>query len=343
MLSNKISSKEIDEIGKMFDACRNVVIVTHTSPDGDAIGSSLGLYEYLTKKGKSVTVIVPNYFPDFLKWMKDADKIIMYNHHVKTAKTYIDHADLICVLDLNETSRMEELGKLVKAASAKKVMIDHHLFPEKFCDLTISYPTASSTCELVFRIINALSSTKLITLAGAEDLFAGICTDTGKLSYNSNDPDLYQIIGELLKKGVNKDQIIRNIYSNYTEGRFRLLGYILYEKMKIYPELHTSLYTLTREELTNFNYLKGDAEGIVNMPLDIKGMKLSITLREDTEKPRVLVSMRSVGDFPANKMAEDFFNGGGHKNAAGGMLSCSMDEAVAITEKAIEAYKEQLS
>ncbi len=267
----------------------------------------------------------------------------MYNHHVKTAKTYIDHADLICVLDLNETSRMEELGKLVKAASAKKVMIDHHLFPEKFCDLTISYPTASSTCELVFRIINALSSTKLITLAGAEDLFAGICTDTGKLSYNSNDPDLYQIIGELLKKGVNKDQIIRNIYSNYTEGRFRLLGYILYEKMKIYPKLHTSLYTLTREELTNFNYLKGDAEGIVNMPLDIKGMKLSITLREDTEKPRVLVSMRSVGDFPANKMAEDFFNGGGHKNAAGGMLSCSMDEAVAITEKAIEAYIEQLS
>lgn len=342
MLSNVISSKEIAETAQMFDACKNVVIVTHTSPDGDAIGSSLGLYEYLRKRGKSVSVIVPNYFPDFLKWMRDSDRIIIYNRHVKMAKSFIGHADLICVLDLNEFSRMEELGSIIKVSSAKKVMIDHHLFPEKICDLIISYPSASSTCELVFRIINAISGTKAITKACAEDLFAGLCTDTGKLSFNSNDPDIYQIVSELLKKGIDKDQIIRNIYSNYTEGRFRLLGYILYEKLKTYPEWHASLYALTKEELTRFNYLKGDAEGIVNMPLDIKGMKLSIALREDTEKARILVSLRSVGKFPANKLAEEFFNGGGHLNAAGGTLLCSMDEAIAISEKAIEAYKDKL-
>lgn len=342
MLSNKISSKEIEAIGKMFETCRNVVIVTHTSADGDAIGSSLGLREYLIKKGKQVTVIVPNYYPDFLKWMKDTDKILMYSYHVKTAKMYIEHADLICVLDLNETKRMDDMGEVVKAAKAKKVMIDHHLFPEKFCDITISYPLASSTCELVFRIINSLGGTQAITKAGAEDLFAGICTDTGKLSFNSNDPDLYQIVGELLKKGINKDQIIRNIYSNYTEGRFRLLGYILYEKMKLYADYNAAIYTLTKEELSRFHYLKGDTEGIVNMPLDIKGIRLSIALREDTEKPRILVSLRSVGDFPANKMAEDFFNGGGHKNAAGGTLFCTMNEAIATAEHAIEAYKQNL-
>lgn len=342
MISNKISSNEIEAIGKMFDACRNVVIVTHTSADGDAIGSSLGLYEYLVKKGKQVTVIVPNYYPDFLKWMKDADKIIMYNHHVKMARMYIEHADLICILDLNETKRMDDMGEVVRAAKAKKVMIDHHLFPEKFCNLTISYPLASSTCELVFRIINSLSGTSAITKAGAEDLFAGICTDTGKLSFNSNDPDIFQIVSELLKRGIDKDQIIRNIYSNYTEGRFRLLGYILYEKMKLHADGHAAIYALTKEEMANFNYIKGDTEGIVNMPLDIKGVSLSIALREDTEKPRVLVSVRSVGDFPANKMAEEFFNGGGHKNAAGGTLLCTLPEALAIAEHAIEAYKQRL-
>ena len=343
MLSQKISYTEIAEAKRMFEVCRNVVIVSHVSADGDAIGSSLGIYEYLKKKGKQVTVIMPNYYPDFLKWMTDADRIILYDRHRAMAKTYITAADLIVVLDLNEPSRLEELATPITLSRAKKILIDHHLHPQKFCDLTISYPNASSTSELVFRVIDAIGGVSALTKAGAEDLYAGMCTDTGKFSYNANDPDIYIILSELLKKGIDKDRINRQIYNNYTEARFRLLGYILSEKLQVFPELHATLFTLSREELSRFSYNKGDTEGVVNMPLEIKGTKLSMYLREDTERPRIFVSLRSVDDFPANKMAADFFNGGGHLNAAGGQLhNISIDEAVEIAKKALDAYAEML-
>ena len=342
MLSNKLTVQEVDSVRRMFDECRNVVIVTHTAADGDAVGSSLGLYEYLRSLGKMVTVIVPNFFPDFLGWMKDADRIVRYTYHVKMAKTFIEHADLICVLDLNESGRLEELKDTILEAKAKKIMIDHHLNPEKFCDLTISYPKASSASELVFRLIYALGGVSHLTKAGAEDIYAGMCTDTGKFSFNSNDPDVFVIISELLQKGIDKDLIVRKIYNNYTEGRYRMMGYILYEKLRVFPELHAAYWTLTREEQARFQFIRGDAEGIVNIPLEIKGTKLSISLRDDTEKPRVLVSLRSVDDFPCNKMAEEFFNGGGHLNASGGTLYCTMEEAIATVEKALKAYEDLL-
>ena len=343
MLSQKISYKEVGEAKRMFDACKNVVIVTHVSSDGDAIGSSLGLYEYLKRKGKQVTVIVPNYFPDFLKWMSSADKILQYDRQRAMSKTYISAADLIVVLDLNEPKRLEELEGPVLAAKCKKIMIDHHLFPEHFCDLTISYPDASSTSELIFRLIDAMGGLSVLSKAGAEDIYVGMCTDTGKFSFNSNHPDIFLIIAELLRKGIDKDRIIRRVYNNYSESRFRLVGYMLNEKLQVFPDLHAALFTLTREELARFTYIKGDTEGVVNMPLEIKGTKLSIYMREDTEKPRIFVSLRSVDDFPCNKMAADFFNGGGHLNAAGGQLhNMSMDEAVEVAKKAIEAYRDLL-
>lgn len=342
MLTQKISHTEVAQVKQMFEQCRNVVIATHSSADGDAIGSSLGLYEYLSKKGKTVNVIVPNYFPDFLKWMKDADRIIQYDRHRAQAKSLIEYADLIVCLDLNEPKRMDELAEPIVQASARKLMIDHHLNPDRFCDVTVSYPSASSACELVFRLILALGGLGHLTKSGAEDIYAGMCTDTGKFSFNSNDPDIFIIISELLRKGIDKDKIIRNIFNNYTEGRFRLLGHILSQKLKVLPEYHAAFFTLDRNELSQFSYIKGDTEGVVNMPLEIKGTKLSIFLREDTEKPRILCSLRSVDDFPANKMAAEFFNGGGHLNAAGGNLSCSLDEAVEIIYHALEAYKDML-
>lgn len=342
MLSQKISHTEIAEVKQLFDNCRNVVITTHISADGDAIGSSLGLYEYLKKKGKQVTVIVPNYYPDFLKWMNDADKIIQFDRHRATAKAFIARADLLVCLDLNEPSRMEDLAVPFVASKAKKLLIDHHLHPQRFCDVVLSYPLASSTSELVFRVLDAIGGVSQLSKSGAEDIYAGMCTDTGKFSYNSNDPDIYIILSELLRKGIDKDKINRKIYNNYTEDRFRLLGYILSEKLKVFPDKHATLFTLTREELGRFRYLKGDTEGVVNLPLEIKGTKLSIYMREDTEKPRIFVSIRSVDDFPANKMAAEFFNGGGHLNAAGGQLTCSMEEAVGLVEKALEAYKDLL-
>lgn len=342
MLTQKISHKEVEEARRMFEQCRNVIIASHSSADGDAIGSSLGLYEYLKRKGKNVKVIVPNYFPDFLKWMTDADQIIQFDRHRAQAKMFIDHADLIVCIDLNEPKRMDSLAEPILKANAKTMMIDHHLNPDRFCNLTISYPNASSASELVFRLIDSMGGMSQLSKAGAEDIYAGMCTDTGKFSFNSNDPDIFLIIAELLKKGIDKDKIIRNIYNNYTEGRFRLLGYILSQKLQVLPEYHAAFFTLTKDELNQFKYIKGDTEGVVNMPLEIKGTKLSIFLREDTEKPRILCSLRSVDDFPANKVAAEFFNGGGHLNAAGGQLPCSLDEAVKHIHQALEAYKDLL-
>lgn len=343
MLKQKINAQEATALKKIFGDCKNVVIVSHVSPDGDAIGSSLGLYEYLKKKGKNVTVIVPNYFPDFLHWMTDAERIVMFERQKTLSYNLIRMADLICCLDLNSLTRIEDLGAPVAGARCKKLLVDHHLNPDKRqFDLVISHPEASSTCELVFRIISAIGGVDSLTKAGAEDLYAGMATDTGFFSYNSNAPDIFEIISELLRKGIDKDLINRRIQNNFSADRVKLMGYVLYEKLQVLPEMHASYFTMTKEELAKFSYMKGDLEGIVNMPLQIKGHKLSISLREDTEKPIIRVSTRSVDDFPCNELCERFYNGGGHKNASGGTLECSMEEAVEVTKRALEAYKEQL-
>lgn len=342
MLRQIISPEEVQQLRKLIDQCRNVVITCHTSPDGDAIGSCLAVKEYLLRKGKLATVIVPNYFPDFLKWMNGADEIILFNNHRAQAKSYIAAADLLIALDYNGLSRIDELAVPFRYAKCKKLMIDHHTNPERFCDVQISRPEMSSTCELLFRLFDSMGECSRLNRFAAEDLYAGMCTDTGRFTYNSNDPEVFNIIAELMKKGIDKDLIIRNIYNQNTEGRYRLMGYILLEKLQVLHDLHASYFSLTREELSRFHYLKGDAEGIVNMPLEIRGQKLSIALREDTEKPQICVSIRSFDDFPANEMAARFFNGGGHPNAAGGRLYCSMEEAIEQTKVALEAYREQL-
>lgn len=343
MLKQKVSNQEAQTLKKYFNDCKNVVIVCHTSPDGDAIGSSLGLYEYLKRKGKNVTVITPNYFPDFLHWMKDADKVLLYDRQRSRSIGIINMADLICCLDFNDMKRLDDLGVPVSRADGKKILIDHHLDPDKQAfDFIVSHPEACSTCELVFRVINAIGGLDSLTLAGAEDLYAGMATDTGFFSYNSNDPDIFSIISELLRKGIDKDLINRRIQNNYSPDRIKFMGYVLYEKLQVFPDLHASFFSVTKDELTRFHYSKGDMEGLVNIPLQIKGHKLSISLREDTEKPLIRVSTRSVDDFPCNEFCAEFFNGGGHKNASGGWLACSMDEAVETAKKAIEAWSDRL-
>ncbi len=340
MLKPVLSPAEVTQLKKMLSEAKNVVLTCHTSPDGDAIGSCLAMQEYLVRRGKRATVIVPNYFPDFLRWMNGADKIIQYNRNFMLAKTFISTADLVVCLDFNEPSRIDEMQTPFRFISGKKLMIDHHENPDtSFCDMTISRPEMSSTCELLFRLFVALDDLGNVNRSAAEDLYAGMCTDTGRFTYNSNNPEIFNIIAELMKKGIDKDRIIRNIYNQNTEGRYRLMGYILYEKLIVMHDLHASIFSVTKEELQRFHYLKGDAEGIVNMPLEIRGQKLCISLREDTEKPQICVSIRSYDDFPANEMAERFFNGGGHFNAAGGRLYCSMDEALEIAKRAVESYR----
>jgi len=343
MLRTVVSAQEATKIKEMLAESRNVVITCHTGPDGDAIGSSLAMYEYLKRKGKQVVVIVPNYFPDYLRWMNDADKIIQYDRRRALSKSYFQQADLVIALDYNGMYRVDEMQLPLYHCRCKKLMIDHHENPENFCTIQLSRPDMSSTCELLYRLLIAMGEEKQISLHCAEDLYAGMCTDTGRFTYNSNDPEIYEIIAGLMRKGIDKDKIVRNIYNQYTEGRYRLLGHILLNKLELYPDLHASIFSVSREELKQFKYMKGDAEGFVNIPLEIKGTKLSISLREDTEKDRIFVSIRSYDDFSAQEVAEKYFNGGGHFHAAGGTLYCTMDEALDTARKALEAYRETLS
>lgn len=338
-----ISAQEVSRVRALIDECRNVVLTCHQSPDGDAIGSCLAMQDWLTKRGKRVSVIVPNLFPDFLKWMSRADEIIIYERNYARSRQLIMMADLVVVLDYNDPTRLRELGDLVMNSRGRKLMIDHHEHPQHFCDVEISRPKMSSTCELLFRLITALGDTKHLTRTAAEDIYAGMCTDTGRFTYNSNDPDIFLIIAELMRKGIDKDRIIRNLYNQQRESRYRLLGHVLSQKLILFPDLHASLFSLTKAEQEQFGYMKGDAEGFVNIPLEIKGQKLSISLREDTERPEISVSLRSVDDFSVEEMAKQFFNGGGHFNAAGGRLYCTMNEAIEIAKQAIEHYRPQLT
>ena len=342
MLSKVISQANIDHVEKWFERADKIVIVSHVSPDGDAIGSSLGLWHFLNSQDKNVHVIVPNAFPDFLKWMPGAKEVIQYNRYKEFADKLILEADVICCLDFNVLSRIDEMEEIVRVSPGRKMIVDHHLYPGDFARIVISHPQISSTSELVFRLICQLGNFSDITKEAAECIYTGMMTDTGGFTYNSNDREIYLIIGELLSKGIDKDEIYRNVFNTHSEGRLRLMGYVLYEKMQVFPQFNAALITLTREEQKKFQYKKGDTEGFVNMPLSMKGICFSVFLREDTEKDMIKVSLRSVGTFPCNEVASEFFNGGGHLNASGGEFYGPMEDAVALFKQALVKYEDLL-
>ena len=342
MLSKVISQANIDHVEKWFERADKIVIVSHVSPDGDAIGSSLGLWHFLNSQDKNVHVIVPNAFPDFLKWMPGAKEVIQYNRYKEFADKLIMEADVICCLDFNVLSRIDEMEEIVRVSPGRKMIVDHHLYPGDFARIVISHPQISSTSELVFRLICQLGNFSDITKEAAECIYTGMMTDTGGFTYNSNDREIYLIIGELLSKGIDKDEIYRNVFNTHSEGRLRLMGYVLYEKMRVFPQFNAALITLTREEQKKFQYKKGDTEGFVNMPLSMKGICFSVFLREDTEKDMIKVSLRSVGTFPCNEVAAEFFGGGGHLNASGGEFYGPMEEAVALFKQALVKYEDLL-
>jgi phosphoesterase RecJ-like protein len=342
MLSKVIAQANIDHAEKWFERADKIVIVTHVSPDGDAIGSSLGLFHFLESQEKTVNVIVPNAFPDFLRWMPGAKDIIRYDKYTEFADKLINEADVICCLDFNALSRIDAMADAVANSPARKMMIDHHLNPEEFCKIIISHPGISSTSELIFRLICRLGYFGDITKEGAECIYTGMMTDTGGFTYNSNDREIYYIISELLSKGIDKDDIYRKVYNTYSEGRLRLMGYVLYDKMQVFPQFNAALIWLTKEEQNKFQYVKGDTEGFVNIPLSIKNIIFSVFLREDTEKNMIKISLRSVGTFPCNKVAAEFFNGGGHLNASGGEFYGTMDEAIELYKQALVKYEDLL-
>ena len=338
-----INDKQLFELMRIIQSSHHIVVCAHRGPDGDAVGSSLGWAEYLTNIGKDVSIVMPNPFPDFLRWLPASQTIRFYAKHETDASRIINQADLIFCLDFNGLERLQEMQAVVRQSQADKVIIDHHLNPdESLAKMVISRPEACSTSELVFRLIHQLGGFEAMSKAGATCIYTGMMTDTGGFTYNSSRPEIYEIISLLLTKGIDKDKIYRNVFNVYSTDRMRLTGYILYEKLQFLANNHASLFTLTREEMKRFKFIRGDAEGLVNMPLQVKGMRLSISLREDTERDVIRISLRSVDDFPCNKMAEEFFNGGGHLNASGGELPFPLEEAVKTAQKAIEAYKHLL-
>ena len=338
-----IPQDQLARLSQLISDAETILITCHKSPDGDAIGSSLGLADYLRHLGKDPIVIVPDQYPDFLMWLPNTEKIIRYDKQRDKADLLFKIADLIFCLDYNAPSRVDEMEQSLVGSPATRVLIDHHLNPDVPADFIISEPEASSTCELVFRLVWQMGAFPILAKQFAVPIYCGMMTDTGGFTYNSSRPEIYFIISELLTKRIDKDKIYRNVYHNYSESRIRLMGYVMYEKLVYMPEYNAAFYTLTKDELKRFHFVKGDAEGLVNIPQQIKGLRLSISLREDTEKDNIVwISLRSVDNFPCNLMAEEFFNGGGHLNASGGRLNCSMDEAVKIVRNAIIAYANKL-
>ena len=340
---NILSEAELTQLRSIIAAAADIVVIGHVNPDGDAIGSTLAWTNYLQSEGKSVSLIVPDKYPDFLNWLPNTDKILRHDKHPEKTELLVATADLIFCLDLNTLSRTEALADHIASAKAAKVLIDHHPNPDDLFNLTISHPEMSSTSELVFRIVWQLGAFERLGHHFAVPCYCGMMTDTGGFTFNSTRPEIFFIISQLLTKGIDKDKIYRTVYNVASESKIRLWGYVLYEKMEYDAARHAAFFTLTRADLKRFNYIKGDTEGLVNMPLQIKGTRLSISLREDTDKDNtVWVSLRSVDDFNCTEMAAAFFNGGGHFNASGGRLNCSIEEAAEITRKAIITFEDKL-
>ena len=258
MLTKIIEQSKIDHFNKWFQRADNIVIVSHVSHDGDALGSSLGLANFLESQDKNVTVIMPNAFPDFLKWLPGSKDILLYDKYKDYADELIANADVICCLDFNALKRIDNMAAAVEKSASRKVLIDHHLHPEDFCRVIISHPEISSTSELVFRLICRLGYFSDISYECAQCIYTGMMTDTGGFTYNSNSSEIYYIISELLSKGIDKDDIYRRVFNTYSESRLRLMGHVL-TTMKVYSEHHTALITLTKDEQNKFHYKIGRA------------------------------------------------------------------------------------
>ena len=340
MLNKIIAEENIQKAKKLVNKHDKIIIVTHTSPDGDALGSSLGLYHFLMEYGKQVNVIVPNEFPDFLQWMPGANEIIIAEENFSLTAEMFDAAELIFFLDFNVLKRIEQLEPLAKKSTASKILIDHHLDPEFFSDITISHPNISSTSELIFRFICRMGLFEYVDKSCAECIYTGMMMDTGAFTYNSNSPAIYYIISELLEKGIDKDAIYSQVYCKCSERKIRMQGYILYNKMEIFRNYKTALLSLSYEEHQQFRSQKGDTEGFVNMPLAIDNIVFSAFIRE--EKEVVRVSLRSRGNFPTNQFAWEVFGGGGHLNASGGEFYGKLEDALRLFEEALPRYKHLL-
>lgn len=335
----ELSKERIESLRELLaPANRKIVIVAHTNPDGDAVGSSLAWAEVLRGMGHEVTCIVPNKYPYFLDWMPGIGQVVVFkNDTAGDAVRAIAEADLLFYLDFNAVSRLEILSDTIEAnTTARRVLIDHHLSPDGHFDLSFSYPDSSSTCFLVYSIIEALFGTDAITRQMAEALYVGIMTDTGNFAYSFLTPELFRAVAVLVEKGISIPEIHNNVYNAYTEGRARLFGYVINRKMEIIQDGTVAYMSLMENEMRRFQFQQGDSEGFVNYALTIKKMKMSAMFL--AHRKFIRVSLRSRGDVDVNLFARKYFNGGGHKNAAGGKSFVSMQETIDHYIKSVKEF-----
>lgn len=326
---------------KQIESCRKTVIVSHKSPDGDSIGSSLGFAKFLENIGHKVHVITPDSFPQFLKWMPGADQIIIFEEEKEKCIKLIEGAELIVCLDFNSLKRLGEMADYIKDAKAYSINIDHHQQPENFADYNIVKPEASSACELVYEFVfNFTGSKENIDQNVAACLYTGIVTDTGSFRFSSTSSNTHRIVADLIDTGIDSSLIYQNIFDNYSVDRIKLLGHALSDNLKIFPELHLAIIHLSDEEMKQFQLQKGDTEGLVNFPLSIASIRIAVLLKE--KDGQIRLSFRSKGEFSVNELARKHFEGGGHMNAAGGISNMSMDETLKKVEETVALYKNEL-
>ncbi|MBA4410962.1 MAG: bifunctional oligoribonuclease/PAP phosphatase NrnA [Bacteroidota bacterium] len=333
------------EIIKRFEqliknSSKSIVLVPHTNPDGDAMGSVLGLWRVLQNAGFKVKIVSPTKYPEFYHWMDGHDQVIIYSHHPKQSARAFAESDLLICLDFNQLSRLGDMKPLVESFEGKKILVDHHPYPGNFTDLVISDITFSSTAELIFAVLKSTEFAQYIDRNAATSLFTGIMTDTGSFAFNVSNPNTFEVVAQLTRLGIDQQEIYSKVYDNYSADRMRLMGFCLSNRMNVYPEYHAASMYITREDQKAYHFVTGDNEGFVNMPLSIKGIIFSALF---TEKEKYIkVSFRSKGDFAVNELCEKYFNGGGHRNAAGGEYFASLQEAMTQFENILPEFEDRI-
>ena len=334
--------EKIKTLKQLLSEKKNIVITVHRGPDGDAMGSGLGLYNILIQEGYNVSVVTPNDYASFLHWLPGNENVIVFTEEEEKATEITEKADLIFLLDFGQISRLDTYANIVQTAMAKKVMIDHHQEPdESVSDILFSNVNSCATAQIIFEIIDALDWKYLINKDVAECLYTGIMTDTGSFKFSSTTEKTHHIIAELIGKGANNSKIHDLVYDNFSENRVKLLGYCLNQKLLIFKENKAAIISLTTEELKRFNFKKGDTEGIVNYALSIEDIIFAAFIAE--KEGKVKLSLRSKGDFQVNEIAKKYFNGGGHRNAAGGISDVSVEKTIENLKDIFIEYEIQLN
>mgnify|MGYP003241695045 FL=1 len=338
----ELSHKQIESLKEMLAQPRlRIVILSHTNPDGDAVGSSLAWAEVLRARGHEVTCVVPNKYPYFLDWMPGIEEVVVFKTDTEgRAVKAIAEADVLFCLDFNAVSRLEILSETIQGnTTARRVLIDHHLQPDEGFDIVFSHPESSSTCFLVYCLVEAMYGTGAITRRMGELLYVGMMTDTGNFAFSHLTPELFRAVAVLLEKGISIPEIHNSVYNAYTEGRARLFGYAINRKMALIEDGTVAYMSLLESEMRRFQFQQGDSEGFVNYALTIKKVKMSAMFL--AHRKFIRISLRSRGNVDVNLFARKYFDGGGHKNAAGGKSFLSMEETIDHYIRSVREFAEE--